>query len=68
MRERRKRKLGSDLAAFVRQYRRKSDAPHDLNERSHHRELEAKIRRMRPEELDALMRDEFEDQVNAGRV
>jgi hypothetical protein len=62
----RKKKLAGDLATFVRQYRRKSDAPHDPNDRSYDRELESKIKRMPPEELDALLRDEVEDETTDG--
>jgi hypothetical protein len=58
---RRKKKLTGDLAAFLRQYRRKSDAPHDPNDRHYDRELEAKIKRMSPEELDELLRDETDN-------
>ena len=46
---RRKEKLEGDLAAFPQQYRCKSDAPHDPNDRWYDRELEAKIKRMSPE-------------------
>jgi hypothetical protein len=58
---RRKKKLAGDLAAFLQQYRRPSDAPHDPNDRRYDRELEAKVKRMRPEELDDLLRDAGED-------
>lgn len=58
MGQRQKKKLAGDLATFLRQYRRKSDAPHDPNDRHYDRELEAKIKRLKPEELDALLRDE----------
>ncbi len=68
MGQRRKKKLAGDLAAFLRQYRRKSNAPHDPNDRSYDRKLEAKIKRMRPEELDALMRDQVEDEGQDGQA
>lgn len=54
---RRKKKIAGEMAAFLRQYGRKADHTHDPNDRGYDRELEAKIKRMRPEELDALMRD-----------
>ena len=63
---RRKKKLAGDVAAFLRQYRRKSDAQHDPNDRHYDRELEAKIKRMRPEDLDALLRDEVEEEEGSG--
>ena len=59
---RRKRKLAGDLAAFMQQYRRKSDAPHDPNDRHYDRELEAKMKRMPPEELDRLLNGDVEDE------
>ena len=57
-----KRKLAGDLAAFMQQYRRKSDAPHDSNDRHYDREFEAKIKRMPPEELDRLLHGDVEDE------
>jgi len=53
---RRKRKLEADLGRFMQQYRRKRHPNWDPNDRSYNRELEAKIKRMRPEELDELLR------------
>jgi hypothetical protein len=60
---RRKRKLAGVLAAFMRQYRRKSDAPHDPTDRQYDRELEAKIKRMPPEELDRLLDGDIDDEA-----
>ena len=65
MGQRRKKKLAGDVAAFLRQYGRKAYPTHDPNDRGYDRELEAKIQRMRPEELDALMRDQVEDRDEA---
>jgi len=59
MGERRKKKLAGDLAAFLRSYRRKAPRGGEPNDRGYDRELEAKLKRMSPEELDALMRDEL---------
>lgn len=64
----RRRKLANELAAFMQQYRRKSDAPHDPNDRWYDRELEAKIKRMAPQELDRLLRGELEDESEADDV
>lgn len=60
MGQRRKKKLAGDVAAFLRQYERKAYPTHDPIGRGYDRELEAKIKQMRPEELDTLMRDEVE--------
>jgi hypothetical protein len=58
--ERRKKKLAGDLAAFLRSYRRKAPRGGEPNDRGYDRELEAKLKRMSPAELDALLRDEVE--------
>jgi hypothetical protein len=52
---RRKKHLETQLARFLRQYRRKH-GKFDPNDRDYDRELEAKLKRLRPEELDELMR------------
>ncbi len=66
--ERRKKKLAGDLAAFIRSYRRKAPRGGEPNDRGYDRELEAKLKRMSPEELDSLMRDEVEDDSTGGRL
>ncbi len=48
----------AELAAFIRQYGRKAPKSGEPNDRSYDRTLEARIKRMRLEELDMLMRDE----------
>jgi hypothetical protein len=58
--ERRQKKLAGDVAAFLRSYGRKAPRGGEPNDRGYDRELEAKLKRMRPEELDALMRDAVE--------
>jgi hypothetical protein len=58
--QRRKKKLAGDVAAFLRSYGRKAPRGGEPNDRGYDRELEAKLKRMRPEELDALMRDAVE--------
>jgi hypothetical protein len=63
----RERKLSGEIAAFMRQYRRKSDAPHDPNDRHYDRELEAKIKRMPPEDLDRFLHGDADtDEMRAG--
>jgi hypothetical protein len=54
MSRRRKRLIG-ELGSFLRQYRRKRHPNFDPNDRSYDRELEQKIKRMDPVELDDLM-------------
>jgi hypothetical protein len=65
MGERRKKKLAGELAAFLRSYGRKAPRGGEPNDRGYDRELEARVKRMRPEELDALLRDEVEDEPGA---
>lgn len=50
----------ADLGTFLRQYGRKADRNHDPNDRSYDRQIENKIKRMAPEDLDRLMRGEDE--------
>lgn len=53
---RRKNRLEGEIGAFIRQYARKRYPGMDPNDRRYDREIERKIRRMKPEELDELMR------------
>jgi uncharacterized protein (TIGR02996 family) len=46
----------ADLALFLRQYARKAEAGHDPNDRGYDREMEKRVKRMRPEDLDRLIR------------
>ena len=58
MNEKKKEKLRGDLVAFIRQYRRrKGGNACDPNDRTYDRELEKRIKKMKPEELDELMND-----------
>ena len=66
----RKRRLNLDqkralktatVATFIRQYTRKAAQNVDPNDRQYDRDIEQKIRRMRPEELDRLIREDEED-------
>jgi hypothetical protein len=57
----RKRKLKADLAKFVRQYaRKKPRGRSEPNDRGYDRALEQRLRKMRPEDIDGLLRDEEE--------
>ena len=57
----RKKKLNADLGNFLDQYGRRAHRGHDPNDRRYDRDLEEKIKRMDPEELDAIIRGEEED-------
>lgn len=57
----RREKIRSKIGAFMRQYQRKAEAGWDPNDRGYDRQLEAKLKRMRPEELDALLNDPDDD-------
>jgi hypothetical protein len=57
----RQQKLAGAIGKFVQQYARKAYPTHDPNDRTYDRKLEQKIRRMKPEALDALMRLGDED-------
>lgn len=52
-----KKKIKSSLGKFLQQYNRKS-ATHDPNDRSYDRKLEEKIKRMKPEELYNLLKED----------
>jgi hypothetical protein len=56
---RKKRRVSeADIGLFLRQYGRKAHHGHDPNDRSYSREVEKKIKRMKAEELDNLIRGE----------
>jgi hypothetical protein len=57
---RKKRERESTLGAFLRQYGRKRQKGREPNDRGYDRKLEAKVQRMRPEDLDELLRGENE--------
>lgn len=59
----RKQKMAAEVGAFMRQYQRKAHAGHDPNDRSYDRKLEAKLKRMRPEDLDELLHGEDSQQT-----
>jgi uncharacterized protein (TIGR02996 family) len=63
-RERRRRKrelLQADVAMFLKQYARKAEANTDPNDRRYSRQLEERLKRMRPEDLDRLIRGEDDE-------
>ena len=55
------KKLTQELGAFLRQYARKAYKTIDPNDRRYDRKIERLVQRMRPEELDRLMREESEN-------
>jgi hypothetical protein len=54
----RKRREAGEVGAFLRQYARPASPNIDPNDRHYDREVEARLKRMDPEELDALMHGE----------
>jgi hypothetical protein len=61
----RKDRLKAEIGTFLRQYGRKAHAGHDPNDRSYSREIEAFIKRMSPEEFDALVNGSDEDDTGS---
>jgi len=57
----RKEKIRVEIGTFMQQYTRKAEGMHEPNDRSYSRKLEAKIKRMKPEELDELLNGEQDD-------
>lgn len=58
-----KRELqGTDLRQFMREYGRKAQKGQEPNDRGYSRDAEKRVKRMKPEELDKLLRDD--DEVN----
>lgn len=51
------KKLRQEIRAFVQQYGRKSNPNIDPNDRRYDRKIEALVKRMRPEDLDALLNE-----------
>ena len=55
--EQKRERLAASLQQFAQQYARKSRASGDANDRTYERETEKLAKRMRPDELDRLLRD-----------
>lgn len=51
----------AEVTLFLAKYRRKSQTGGDPNDRSYDREVEEQVKRMKPEDLDALLRDGDDD-------
>jgi hypothetical protein len=52
-----KQMLQAEIGTFLKKYARKAHAGHDPNDRSYSRKIEAVVKRMRAEDLDALIQD-----------
>jgi hypothetical protein len=57
-----RRELERQIGAFLRQYKRKAQRGREPNDRGYDRAIEEYIRRLRPEELDALLNGEDGEQ------
>lgn len=57
----RKEKLQAKIGAFMQQYARKAQSGQEPNDRGYSRKIEAKLKRMKPEELDELLNGEQDD-------
>ena len=55
------KKLRQEIRVFVQQYGRKANRNIDPNDRRYDRKIEALIKRMKPEELDEIMRGDDGD-------
>jgi uncharacterized protein (TIGR02996 family) len=53
--------LEANIGLFLRQYARKAQKSSDPNDRDYSREIEEAVKRMKPEELDRLMRGESDE-------
>jgi hypothetical protein len=55
------KKLRQEIRTFLQQYGRKANKNIDPNDRRYDRRIEALVKRMKPEELDRIMRGDDED-------
>jgi hypothetical protein len=63
----RKAKLQAEAGSFMQQYARKAQRGQEPNDRGYSRKIEAKLKRMRPEELDELLHGELDDSPTPAR-
>lgn len=54
-------RLEGELSCFVQKYARKAHAGHDPNDRGYDRKVEDAMRRLRPDDLSALLSGEYGD-------
>jgi len=59
------KKLQKELGAFLKQYARKAYRNIDPNDRRYDRKIERLVKRLRPEELDRLLRHGLEEDDNS---
>jgi hypothetical protein len=57
----RNEKLRAKIGSFMQQYARKAQRGQEPNDRGYSRAIEAKLKRMKPEELDELLNGEQDD-------
>jgi hypothetical protein len=58
----RKAKLRDEVITFLKQYERVRHPRHDPNDRRYDREVEKRVKNMDPEELDAILRGEDDEE------
>ena len=57
----RRERLAAEIGVFMRQYGRKKQHGLDPNDRGYDRDIEQVVKRLDPQELDALLRDKVDD-------
>jgi hypothetical protein len=57
-RDEKRERLAGALGTFVRQYGRKAQRGQEPNDRRYSEELKQKLRQLKPEKMDALLRDD----------
>ena len=61
MARRSKRDIAFVIGGFLQQYQRKSQRGQEPNDRGYDREIEAKLKRMKPEEVDEILNGDLGD-------
>ena len=59
--------LSKRIGAFLQQYRRRSQKGQEPNDRGYDREIEQYLRKLKPEEVDALINDRASDRLDFDR-
>lgn len=65
---RRSNRLSAELAAFAQQYQRKAQRGVEPNDRRYSRKTEEVMKRMRPEELSALLNADADETVSRAKA
>ncbi len=63
MARRSKRDIALVIGGFLQQYQRKSQRGQEPNDRGYDREIEAKLKRMKPEEVDEILNGDLGDVI-----